>query len=71
MGKRGLVEMTEVKNIEIAIATYDKLCGLRDRIDKILNPHGRKRKLSFDDTIGIIIDVKGIEARLEEMIVNG
>jgi hypothetical protein len=57
--------------IEISIATQIKLHSLRDKIEKIVNPHGHKRKLSYDDTINIILDARGIEARLEEMIING
>lgn len=57
--------------IEISIATQGKLHSVRDKIEKIVNPHGHKRKLSYDDIIDIILDLRGIEARLEEMIVNG
>ncbi len=57
--------------IEISIVRQGQLHSVRDKIEQIVNPHGRKRKLSYDDIIGIILDVRGIEAQLEEMIVNG
>ena len=52
--------------IEVSIATYNKLYGVKEQIAKIL----RKRTVSFDTLFKVFFAVQPLEVILQEMILE-
>ena len=59
-------QITPTTTIEISIATRDKLYSLGQEIAKI----ARKRSLSFDQTINILLSAKTLDQQISELILQ-
>lgn len=62
MEKRTSIKMAEPKNIEISPEAHEKLRGLQLSLEKIL----RKKQVSFDQVIKVMLAV----SRLEDTLIN-
>lgn len=63
-------EPQKTTTIEISIATKDKIHSIRTQIEKIVNPHGHKKKLSYDDILNIVFSLRSIDEQLSELILK-
>jgi 2-hydroxy-3-keto-5-methylthiopentenyl-1-phosphate phosphatase len=58
--------VTETTTIEITITNRDKLHSIADSLQKIL----RKRHVSLDEALAVLLTVKSLDVVLQDMILG-
>ena len=65
--------MTEDKEtVKLSRQTYDKLSTITGKIKAIVNQNRPRNKIpiSFDQTIHLCIDIRGVNEQLEQIIIE-